>query len=154
MEGKKYNIERFINAQISYGSYDRALQEMKAGHKQGHWIWFVFPQLVDLGYSSMAKYYGIANIKEAMEYLQNETLHSRLREIISALLTHRGEDILYVMGGMTDALKLRSSMTLFWCASRQMNDQKQGDAVFKQVIDAFFFGTFDDKTLTILKKQA
>ncbi|MCQ2245063.1 MAG: DUF1810 domain-containing protein [Bacteroidaceae bacterium] len=148
----KYNLQRFINAQDEYNSYARALQEMKRGEKTGHWIWYIFPQL-GFGHSPMAKLYAISNIEEAKQYLANPILYKRLKEITEAVLSHRGGDIMRIMGSGIDALKLRSSMTLFWCASRQMNPEQKGDSIFYDVIKTFYGGTFDEKTIAMLNRQ-
>lgn len=145
-----YNLERFIDAQNEYGSYNRALEEMNRGRKTGHWIWYVFPQLAGFGYSPMSKLYAISNIDEAKQYLQNPILYKRLKDITEAVLSHRGGDIIRIMGGSIDAMKLRSSMTLFWCASRQLNEEKKGNPIFYDVINTFFGGTFDEKTVAKL----
>ena len=148
-----YNLQRFINAQDEYGSFKRALEEMKRGRKTGHWIWYVFPQLAGFGHSPMSKLYAISNIEEAKQYLENQTLYERLKEITNAVLSHRGGDIVRIMGSHIDALKLRSSMTLFWCASRQLNAEQQGDPIFYEVIKTFYGGTFDEKTVAMLNCQ-
>lgn len=148
-----YNLQRFINAQDEYNSYARALQEMKRGEKTGHWIWYVFPQLAGFGHSPMSKLYAISNIEEAKQYLANLTLYKRLKEITEAVLSHRGGDIVRIMGSYIDALKLRSSMTLFWCASRQMNPEQKGDPIFYDVIKTFYGGTFDEKTIAMLNRK-
>ncbi len=85
------------------------------------------------------------------QYLQNPTLYSRLKEITEAVLSHRGGDIMHIMGSGIDAMKLRSSMTLFWCASRQLNPEQKGDPIFYDVIKTFYGGTFDEKTVAMLK---
>ena len=105
-----YRLERFVEAQR--GAMDGVLAELRAGRKTGHWIWFVFPQLAGLGRSEMARYYGIGSLSEARAYLEQPVLGARLRDCVDALLAIDGrtaEDVL----GPVDAMKVRSSLTLF-----------------------------------------
>src|SRR4051812_37154155 len=105
-----YELSRFVEAQQD--SYDRALQELHDGNKRSHWMWFIFPQLQGLGHSSMAQRYAVRSLEEARAYLQHPVLGPRLLECADALLgdaTHTAADIF----GEVDAMKLRSSMTLF-----------------------------------------
>lgn len=118
--------------------YETALTEIKNGMKVSHWIWFIFPQLRGLGRSDMAYKYGINGIEEAKEYLAHPVLSARLTEISEALLVHKNKDIEYIMGGI-DAMKLRSSMTLFALVSEE-------NSVFHQVLDCFYDGEMDDYT--------
>lgn len=135
------DLNRFLQAQDDFGTYGRALQEMKVGRKITHWMWFIFPQLKGLGRTDNSIYYGIESLKEAEDYLADPTLGKRLREITSAVLSHKGEDILVVMGGRTDAKKFRSSMTLF--------DAVCPGEVFAEAIDSFFSGNRDSQTLEL-----
>lgn len=135
------DLNRFLQAQDDFGTYGRALQEMKVGRKITHWMWFIFPQLKGLGRTDNSIYYGIESLKEAEDYLADPTLGKRLREITSAVLSHKGEDILVVMGGRTDAKKFRSSMTLF--------DAVCPGEVFAEAIDSFFSGNRDSRTLEL-----
>ena len=139
----KYDLERFLKAQET--AYQRALAEMKRGRKQTHWMWFIFPQLRELGRSQTAKYYGIADLEEARAYLQHPILGVRLREISSALLFVPCNDPFRVMGEVDD-MKLCSSMTLFANATED-ND------VFLAVLDKFYGGVQDSMTLSILKRE-
>ena len=136
-----FNLNRFLGAQESY--YADALKEIKQGYKQSHWIWFIFPQMRGLGRSPMAENYGITSIEEAQAYLANPTLKKRLIEISTALLKHKGESTAYEILGTLDAMKVRSSMTLF--------DQVIPNAIFAEVIDAFYNGERDEMTLELLK---
>ena len=139
----KYNLERFVEAQEH--DYDAALQEMRAGHKKSHWIWYIFPQLVELGRSRMAKFYGLSSIDEAREYLKHPVLGARLKEISEALLG-LGLDVNdpeEVMGGHPDDWKLHSCMTLFAEISEE-------DSVFQDVLYKFFGGQKDKRTLELL----
>lgn len=137
------SVERFIKAQnTEYSGYEQALSEIKAGQKQSHWIWFIFPQLKGLGHSYYAEEYGINGIEEAREYLSNDVLRSRLIEISQELLKHDGS-IEHIMGSGIDAVKLRSSMTLFMQTDSSIK-------VFSQVLDKFFDGKADKRTITML----
>ena len=135
------SLNRFIDAQ-NY-MYETALTEIKNGMKISHWIWFVFPQLRGLGRSDMAYKYGINGIEEAKEYLAHPVLSARLTEISEALLVHKNKDIEYIMGGI-DAMKLRSSMTLFALVSEE-------NSVFHQVLDCFYDGEMDEYTIKLIK---
>lgn len=134
-----HDLNRFISAQER--SYDAALREIKAGHKRTHWMWYIFPQIAGLGFSSTAQFYAISSMQEAKDYYAHPVLGKRLIEISEALLTLDTSDAGAVMG-YPDDLKLRSSMTLFLAAS--------GDAVFQKVLDKFYSGKPDSKTLSIL----
>ena len=139
----KYNLERFVEAQEH--DYDVALQEMRAGHKKSHWIWYIFPQLKELGRSRMAKFYGLSSVDEAREYLKHPVLGARLKEISEALLG-LGLDVNdpeEVMGGHPDDWKLHSCMTLFAEISEE-------DSVFQDVLYKFFGGQKDKRTLELL----
>ena len=132
-------MKRFIDAQDSYGMYDVALQEIKDGLKRSHWIWFVFPQLKGFGRSYNSEYYGLNGVEEAKAYLEHPVLGIRLREITAALLSHGDKDVQAVMGSHIDAVKLLSCMTLFDAITPQ--------DVFGQVLDSFFGGKRDRRTL-------
>ena len=132
----EYDLERYVDAQNMV--YDIALQEIKNGHKRGHWIWFVFPQIKGLGHSYNSEYYGISGTKEAKAYLDHPILGARLREISQAMLdcaNLSADDIL----GFPDVLKVRSCMTLF--------DMVSPNDIFKQVLDKYYEGKPCDKTL-------
>jgi uncharacterized protein (DUF1810 family) len=133
------DLQRFVAAQNTGGTYERALEELKAGRKRSHWMWFVFPQLAGLGHSPMAQMYGIATLEEARAYLGHPVLGPRLRESAGALLETHGGSAQEILGGI-DAIKLRSSMTLFERAD-------PGEPVFGQVLDAYFEGVRDVATL-------
>ncbi len=134
-------LKRFLDAQ-QY-EYARALQEIRGGRKRSHWIWYIFPQLKELGYSDMAKFYGIRDLAEAKAYLAEPTLRARLIEISEALLKLPENDPNKVMG-YPDDLKLRSSMTLFTAADPDC-------PVFRQVLDKYFDGKPDQRTLDLLR---
>jgi uncharacterized protein (DUF1810 family) len=138
-----FDIKRFIKAQESeYSGYEQALAEIKAGQKVSHWIWYIFPQLKGLGVSYNAVYYGIYGKAEAEAYIAEPILNSRLREICTELLKHRGSNIVHILGSI-DALKLKSSMTLF--------DTICPDDVFAEVLKVFYNGNRDEHTLKLLK---
>ena len=137
-----FNLNRFLDAQER--DYVDALEEIKQGYKQSHWIWFIFPQIRGLGRSSMAEYYGIISIEEARAYLENPTLKKRLIEISTALLQHKGKSTAYEILGTTDAMKVRSSMTLF--------DQVMPNTIFAEVLDAFYNSERDEMTLELIKQ--
>jgi uncharacterized protein (DUF1810 family) len=139
VSGVDFDLERFVTAQR--GTYDSALAELRAGRKRGHWMWFVFPQIAGLGFSSTAQHYAISGLDEARAYLAHPVLGPRLVEAARALLGLPGADPVAVLGSV-DALKLRSSMTLFAQAS--------DEPVFRQVLDKFYDGSEDDATLTRL----
>ena len=140
----KMTLERFIKAQNN--TYEEALNEIKAGKKRSHWIWFIFPQMKGLGLSHMSQFYGIENIDEAREYLAHPVLGARLVEISEALLNLQENNPAVVMGGSPDDIKLQSSMTLFAAVS-------DDNSVFHRVLDKFFDGKKDSKTLEILKRS-
>lgn len=132
-------LDRFIKAQKQ--DYNIALSEMKAGRKRSHWMWYIFPQIKDLGFSSTAQYYAIQNQGEAEEYLAHPVLGKRLIEISKVLLEIESSDARKVMG-YPDDMKLKSSMTLFYLVS--------GKDIFKRVLDKFFDGKLDKKTKELL----
>ena len=141
---KIYDLQRFIDAQNNGESYEQALSEIKAGRKKSHWIWYIFPQLKELGFSRRAKFYGIEDINEAKEYLNHEVLGTRLIEISQALLNLEDNNPRFVMGGYPDDMKLKSCMTLFACIS-------ENDSVFHRVLKKFFNSEMDNDTLKILE---
>lgn len=142
------SITRFKEAQERFGEYETALEEIRQGQKRSHWIWYIFPQLKGLGRSYNSEYYGIASLEEAKEYLGDAVLRGRLLEISKALMEHKEEDIHSIMGGI-DAQKLRSSMTLFESAA----GDDDGCKVFGEILDTFFDGKRDGRTLGMLKAQ-
>lgn len=139
MDNNASNISRFVEAQGQ--NYERALQEIKAGHKRSHWMWFIFPQLKGLGRSATSAYYGINGLSEAEEYLSHPLLGNRLREISEALLKLDSNDAHDIFGSPDD-LKLRSCMTLF--------DKVSPHDIFHDVLNKFFDGKADYRTLKLL----
>jgi len=134
------DLERFVAAQ--QGIYPQALAELQSGRKQSHWMWFVFPQLAGLGRSATARFYAIASAAEARAYLDHPLLGARLRESAAAILVHRAARAEAILGPI-DAIKLRSSMTLFEAVAAD-------PAPFAAVLDAFFGGERDPATLSLL----
>jgi len=122
--------------------YPGALAELRAGRKTGHWIWFVFPQVAGLGRSAMSQQYAIASLDEARAYLAHPILGPRLRECAGAVLATTGRSAEEILGGI-DAVKLRSSMTLFHRAAPD-------EALFVDVLDRFFDGQVDVMTDQLL----
>ncbi len=142
---QSYDLARFVKAQAGPFGYDRALAEIRAGRKQSHWMWYIFPQLAGLGRSETARYYGIRDLSEAAAYLAHPLLGPRLREISAALLELESSDALAVMGS-PDHLKLHSCMTLFLAADPAAE-------VFRQVLDKFYQGRPDGRTLGLLGQK-
>ena len=134
-------LDRFLQAQTT--SYLTALAEVRAGYKCSHWMWYIFPQLKGLGMSSMAHYYGIEGAEEARAYLMHPILGARLREITLALLNVEDKTAQEIFG-WTDAMKLRSCMTLF-------NAVASGDDLFQKVLEKYYNGEPDERTLSLMK---
>lgn len=125
------NVMRFLEAQDQRSAgYASALAEIRSGGKQGHWIWYVFPQLAGLGQSAASVRYGIVDLPEARSYLQNETLRSRLLTITAAVAKQAsgGYPLSAVMGSSIDVMKLVSSLTLFAHVARQLHAVEHLDA--------------------------
>lgn len=137
------DIERFVRAQDD-GVYEQALAEIRSGRKRSHWIWFVFPQARGLGRSPMAERYGIGSREELDAYVNHPLLKARLIEISHALLALPGSDPVAVLGDI-DAIKVRSSMTLF-----ELTDV---DPVFGVVLDKYYAGSRDEITLRIVSES-
>ncbi|RBY85218.1 DUF1810 domain-containing protein [Blastococcus sp. TF02A-26] len=131
-----FDLQRFVDAQS--GTYEQALAELRAGAKRSHWMWFVFPQVAGLGRSTMAQRYAISGLDEARAYLAHSVLGPRLVECARALTGLAGRSAEQVFGSV-DALKLRSSMTLFAAATPD-------EPVFGEVLDRYFAGERDEAT--------
>ena len=142
-------LDRFIKAQET--DYDRALREIKNGRKQTCWMWYIFPQIIGLGSTPTAKEYAIKNMEEAIEYLRNDILKNRLVEISQALLELDDDTNINEVMGYPDNLKLKSSMTLFKKASEESGNKY--DDIFQKVLDKYYNGQEDQKTLDILSSQ-
>jgi uncharacterized protein (DUF1810 family) len=136
-------LQRFVDAQERF--YDTALAELRNGEKRGHWIWFVFPQLAGLGHSPTAQHYGLSGQDEAIAYLAHPVLGSRLRECAQVLTELPTVDPVTVLGPV-DALKLRSSMTLF----AEVSDEP----VFRQVLEQYYAAKPDELTLELLGRRS
>jgi uncharacterized protein (DUF1810 family) len=135
------DLERFLSAQQSV--YDGVLDELRRGHKTGHWIWFIFPQLVGLGRSETSRSYAISSLDEARDYLAHPVLGARLRECARLVLSSGAQTAVEIFGS-TDALKLRSSMTLFHRAAPD-------EPVFADVLDRYYDGIPDVATDELLQ---
>lgn len=134
------DLQRFLDAQAT--DYAQALAEVQAGRKRSHWMWYIFPQIQGLGFSSISKHYAIRDLAEAKAYLRHPVLGPRLVEISMTLLGLASSDASRVFGSPDD-LKLKSSMTLFAAVPG-------ADTVFEQVLAKFFGGVRDGKTLQLL----
>jgi uncharacterized protein (DUF1810 family) len=143
IDADPYRLQRFVDAQQS--SYDRAIGELRAGRKTGHWMWFVFPQMQGLGLSHASWFYGLSGLDETRAYLAHPVLGPRLRECVEAILGCGDSDAASVLG-FTDAMKLRSSMTLFACAAPD-------EPLFEQAIARFFEAAPDPRTLEMLRSK-
>ncbi len=139
------DLNRFIEAQEK--KYAIALAEMRAGQKNSHWMWFIFPQIAGLGFSDVSKFYAIRNLEEAKTYLKHEVLGKRLREISNVLLLQNTDNATLIFGNPDD-MKFHSSMTLFAIA-----DEENPDNVFEKVLEMFFKGKYDRRTEEILEEQ-
>lgn len=133
------NLQRFLDAQAPV--YDQALQELKAGYKQSHWIWFVFPQHRGLGCSQRAQHFGLECLDEARAYQKHPVLGPRLHECTTAVLRHTQKSASQILG-TPDDLKFFSSMTLF-------SEAAPDNLVFRLALQAFFNGAKDPETLRL-----
>jgi len=136
------SLSRFTTAQEN--SFENALREIKNGRKQSHWMWYIFPQIYGLGFSETSKYYALKSREEAIQYLNDPVLGDRLIQISRELLKLPTDDAHEIFGN-PDHLKLKSSMTLF--AALPCADQ-----LFQAVLDKFFNGESDQRTLGLLKQ--
>jgi len=130
------DLDRFLVAQ--QGVYDGVLRELQAGRKTGHWIWFIFPQISGLGQSAMSQHFAIVSLDEARAYLAHPVLGTRLRECAGVVLAIKGRSAAEIFGS-TDAMKLRSCMTLFLRAAPD-------EPLFAQVLDRYYSGVADRAT--------
>jgi uncharacterized protein (DUF1810 family) len=135
-----HDLARFVEAQA--GDYDRALSEIRSGRKRSHWMWYIFPQIDGLGYSSMSRRYAIKSVAEARAYLDHRLLGPRLVACAEAALGVEGRSA-HAIFGSPDDLKFQSCATLFASVSPP-------DSVFSRALDKYFQGERDDKTLQIL----
>jgi uncharacterized protein (DUF1810 family) len=135
-----YNLQRFIDAQESV--IETALGELRSGSKRTHWMWFVFPQIAGLGSSSISQHYAIHSLEEARAYLAHPLLGPRLKQSVEAVLPWAGTRSPDAILDPVDAVKLRSSLTLF--------DQVEPDSVFRDALTGLFNGEADERTLALL----
>jgi uncharacterized protein (DUF1810 family) len=142
--GDPYNLDRFVRAQEDM--IDRALEELRCGMKENHWMWFIFPQLAGLGHSAKAEFYGIESVDEARSYLDHRVLGPRLLQCVEALMAWSGRRSAEQILGHVDAMKLRSSLTLF--------DTALPNDIYAAGLSAFFDGEPDQRTLALLNGHA
>lgn len=140
----KRNLNRFLNPQEQ--KFKVALSQIKAGRKIGHWMWYIFPQFEGLGFSETSKFYAIQDLEEAREFLNHPILGANLKQICNTLLQLEESNALKIMGSPDDK-KLKSSMTLFTVVA------KKDETVFQKVLNKYFNGEGDDKTLQLLKEN-
>ncbi len=134
------DLKRFLEAQAN--DYATALAEIQAGRKQSHWMWYIFPQMANLGFSATSKFYAIKDRSEAENYLAHPVLGARLIEISAALLEVKGKTANQIFGSPDD-MKLKSSMTLF-------SALENTNPIFRQVLDKYFDGAKDRRTLELI----
>ena len=146
MSGDPFDLARFVSAQA--GVYDPAIDELRAGRKRTHWMWFIFPQLRGLGSSPTAQFYGISALDEATAYLQHPVLGPRLELAVSAVQSSPAAS-LNVLFGSPDDLKFWSCVTLFREAASEKSDRE----LFTAGLDQFYGGEPDPRTLQILQSE-
>jgi len=137
-----FDLNRFLKAQDD--DYNRALSELTNGRKRTHWMWFIFPQIDGLAFSSMSQFYAIKSVDEAKAYLAHPVLGSRLLECAEAVVAVNGKSITEIMGSPDD-LKLRSCATLF-------AEVSESGSVFERILEKYYHGERDERTLDQLKK--
>ena len=137
-----HRLQRFVDAQDDDGTYESALRELRDGRKRSHWMWFIFPQIAGLGQSPTSRRYSISSLAEARAYVEHPILGPRLQECAQALLQRTGASARDIFGGI-DAMKLRSSMTLFHRAD-------PNNALYSEVLDRYFGGQPDEATERLL----
>lgn len=140
----KRNLNRFLKPQEQ--EFKVALSQIKSGRKIGHWMWYIFPQFEGLGFSETSKFYAIQDLEEAREFLNHPILGANLKQICNTLLQLEESNALKIMGSPDDK-KLKSSMTLFTVVA------KKDETVFQKVLNKYFNGEGDDKTLQLLKEN-
>ena len=139
-ESDPYNLKRFVLAQER--CYASALDEIRRGEKESHWMWFVFPQIAGLGRSATSQHYALRDLAEAEAYLRHPLLDARLTECFHAVISVQERSVREIFGSPDD-LKFHSSATLFACIT-------PGDPVFNQALDRYFQGRLDEATLRLL----
>jgi uncharacterized protein (DUF1810 family) len=140
-----YDLERFVHAQDDGGTFDRAMDELASGTKRSHWMWFVFPQLAGLGTSATARHFAISSLDEATAYLRHPVLGDRLRAATARVLAIEGREAVDILGPV-DAMKLRSSMTLFARA-------EPTEPLWVRVLDRYYAGAPDARTEELLGRS-
>jgi uncharacterized protein (DUF1810 family) len=138
----EYQLERFVDAQDLNGMYERAVSELRAGRKEGHWMWFIFPQIAGLGGSAVSRRFAISSLPEAQAYLRHPILGPRLIKCTQIVMGINGKSATEIFGA-TDAMKLRSSLTLFISAAPD-------EPIFRTVLDKYFNGSPDNNTVVRL----
>ena len=147
----RYDLQRFKDAQRQpVGGQATALAEIRSGGKRSHWIWYVLPQHKKLGQSGRSLRYGISCLDEAIAYLRDDELETNLYEICGAILDSPTDDPVTIMGSRIDAMKLRSSMTLFELAGAGLG---RTGLVFSQILDRMFGGERDGLTLSLVANE-
>ncbi len=136
-----FNLQRFVDAQAT--AYRQVCEELRAGRKRSHWIWFIFPQMRGLGHSEMAQHYGVSSREEAEAYLAHPVLGARLRECTRLVVEVEGRSVDQIFGD-PDNLKFRSSMSLFASAAPD-------EPLFRQALQKYFGGQLDPNTVALLK---
>jgi uncharacterized protein (DUF1810 family) len=136
-----FNLQRFVDAQAP--AYEQVCQELRAGRKRSHWIWFIFPQMRGLGHSEMAQYYGISSPQEAEAYLAHPVLGARLRECTRLVVEVEGSSVDQIFG-YPDNLKFHSSMSLFASGAPD-------EPLFQQALQKYFGGELDPNTVALLR---
>ena len=144
MADDPYELRRFIDAQSH--DYDQALAEIKAGRKSSHWIWYIFPQIDGLGFSSMSRRYAIKSVDEARAYLAHPVLGKRLVEVCEAALAVEGRSAHEIFGSPDD-MKLKSSATLFASVS-------PASSVFHRLLEKYYNGEGDERTLELIRPES
>jgi uncharacterized protein (DUF1810 family) len=139
-----FDLERFVDAQRHV--YDQAIEELRAGRKRSHWMWFIFPQYEGLGSSETSRYFALKSLDEARAYLAHEILGRRLRECADAVLAVEGKSAHQIFGSPDD-MKLRSSATLF-------AQIEPAASVFEELLDRYFDGLADPQTLRLIAAEA
>jgi uncharacterized protein (DUF1810 family) len=138
------DLIRFLDAQDQI--YAQVVEELTKGHKQTHWMWFIFPQLAGLGRSAMAQHYAIRDLNQARRYLDDPILGSRLREAVNSMVHQKGKSALEILGSPDD-LKFRACLTLF-CEAAASNSDRE---LFAKALDQFYHGQPDRRTLELLR---
>lgn len=140
------DLIHFVNAQAQV--YRQVVDELTAGHKRTHWIWFIFPQLSGLGHSAMAQRYAIRNIDQARRYLADPVLGARLRHDVRLMMRHKDKSALEILGSPDD-FKFRSCLTLFVEAASDKSDK----SLFAEALNQFYNSEPDPRTLEFLRAE-